>query len=227
MSFYGSKYLRHFLLLSSNLTQIEQHREIRSYSTQKLSEKLFYQLRLTTTNNKMVLVCAGGVVNCVPCSQGSGSSKYGKCIGKVQPEQSREEVASTHRNKEKKLDRAELVALLESLGKTTEAIEKLLKVADKQVEEEKVPSATLLMEDITGEGPDLAELMDGKAKAMEMLLTAAGKQTEEVKVTSTASLIENSTPEGTDSVDALEEASITEGESSKEIEDESTEDELN
>lgn len=79
------------------------------------------------------------------------------------PEQSRE-VASAHGKKENKPERTELVALLESLRKATEAIQKLLKVVDKQVEDEKLSPAVLPTETTTTGGPDLEAILGKESK---------------------------------------------------------------
>jgi hypothetical protein len=136
----------------------------------------------------MVMVCRNGFVNCVLCAEGSGCPEYRWRAKPAQPEQNGEEastakikmvcicqrvkpvpeqsreVASAHGKKENNLERTELVALLESLRKATEAIQKLLKVVDKQVEDEKLSSAVLLTETTTTGGPDLEAILGKEPK---------------------------------------------------------------
>ncbi|KAH8818445.1 hypothetical protein F5882DRAFT_512722 [Hyaloscypha sp. PMI_1271] len=180
----------------------------------------------STAKIKMVCIRRTSRANCVPCLEGGSCPGYCRRVKPV-PEQSRE-VTSSHGKKENKLERTELVALLESLRKATEAIQKLLKVVDKQVEEEKVPTATMLIGDTDSKGPHLAEIMDRMVtEVFEKFLKAADKQAEDEKVSSAALPTENTTTGGPDLEAILGKERKTEDEGTQEIEDQSTEDELN
>jgi hypothetical protein len=147
------------------------------------------RLLITLTNQKMVLVCRCGVVNCKPCVEGCGANHQENwaekarlvllqrydcpgCRGTlaaIRREQGGREIP-----KMDELGRSELITLLESLRMATEAAQRLLNAAD----EEAVHEQTFR---------DIA--------AFEKFMKAASENTEKESLSSAALPDENTTTE--------------------------------
>jgi hypothetical protein len=131
----------------------------------------------------MPLVCDAGVINCTSCYKVDGARQVqyhaeekarllfskpysahdrlerGGCCEPAQPEQNGEQAVPSLCLKEVKMIRVGLIELFDCLREATEAMEKRLNGAEDQAEKESLSFAVLVIDKITIETQDLADIL--------------------------------------------------------------------